>query len=187
MTNTAWNRRRLAGMKYQPKRIRLLLIGDSPPADLERYFYFEDANSTDPVFEEVCAVLFEQRPGNDKVSCLKELRRRGVFLIDLKPDEPRQGEPLAPDVGPLLINVGTHAPEKVILIGSDVYGAAFQPMSKAGVAVVEARVPFPGAGQEVKFRQAFRQALVRADLEKLIRPLPAPRAGKGEKPDADPT
>jgi hypothetical protein len=37
----------------------------------------------------------------------------------------------------------------------------------------------------VTFRQSFRQALVRADLEKMIRPLgPKPKKPKREKTDA---
>ena len=45
-------------------------------------------------------------------------------------------------------------------------------MTRAGLPVMDVKVPFPGAGHDVEFRQKFRQALVRAGLEKLIRPLP---------------
>ena len=173
MTNKAWARRKAAAQKYQPKRIRLLLIAESPPADESRYFYFEEVKTADFLFEEVCGVLFEEKPRLDKVPYLKELRRRGVFLVDLKPDAPRSGEPLGPYVAPFLLNVGTLAPEKIILITADVYGAAYQPMKKAGLPVTDVRVPFPSTEQQSDFRQKFRQALVRAGLEKLIRPLPA--------------
>jgi len=86
-----WTRRRAAARAYQPRRIRLLLIAEAPPADDDRYFYFEHVGTADFLFEKVCGVLFEQKPERDKVPFLKELRRRGVFLIDLKPDAPRSG------------------------------------------------------------------------------------------------
>jgi hypothetical protein len=173
----AWNRRKEAARKYQPKRVRLLLVAESPPPDLERYFYFEDGKSVDELFEEVCFVLFEGQPGDDKVPYLKELRRRGVFLVDAKPDAPRKGEPLGPFVGPLLLNLDAYAPEHVVLLTADVYAAAYAPMKEAGLPVVDVRVPFSATEERVDFRQKLRQALVRAGLEKLIRPLPAGKKG----------
>jgi hypothetical protein len=54
-----------------------------------------------------------------------------------------------------------------------VFDAAQRALAKAGLPVVDVRVPAPSDGQEVEFRQALRQALVRAGLEKLIRPRSA--------------
>jgi len=173
--NEAWNRRKAAARKYQPKRIRLLLVAESPPADESRYFYFEDAESAEPLFEEVCGVLFEDTPRPDKGASLKELRRRGVFLVDLKPDAPRRAEPLGPYWGPFMLNLGPLAPEKIVLLTVDVYDALHSVMKKAGLPVVDLRIPFAPAGEQTHFRQKVRQALVRADLEKLIRPLPVPK------------
>jgi hypothetical protein len=168
----AWARRKTAARKYQPNRVRLLLVAESPPDDEDRYFYLEDVETADCLFEEVCGVLFEEKPQHNKVPYLKELRRRGVFLVDLKPDAPRNGEKLEPYVAPLLLNIDTLAPEHIILITADVYASAYPAMSKAGLPVVDVRIPFPSTGQQVNFRQSFRQAIVRAGLEKLIRPLP---------------
>lgn len=174
--NEAWSRRRVAAAKYRPARIRLLLVTGSPPADAERWFYFEDGANPDELFEEVCAVLFEQEPHGPKEPFLKELRRRGVFLAELKPDAPRREEPLAPYVAPFVLNLATLEPGKIVLIGAEVHDAAHAAIRRAGFDVVDVRVPFPSTGQEVKFRQAFRTALVRAGLEKLIRPLKAAKA-----------
>jgi len=49
-------------------------------------------------------------------------------------------------------------------------------MEAAGVPVVDVRIPFPVPDHPEIFRQKFRQALVRGGLEKLIRPLPTPKA-----------
>src|SRR5262249_52401005 len=84
----AHRRRQAAATKYQPNRIKLLLVAEGPPDDLSRSFYFEQGDD-DGLFEHVARILFEEppRPG-DKAIYLKELKRRGVFLIDLKPDAP---------------------------------------------------------------------------------------------------
>jgi hypothetical protein len=174
----AWARRKAAASVYQPKRVRLLLVAESPPADDRAYFYFADESASDPLFEEVCGVLFEAKPAGNTTACLKELRRRGIFVVELKPDAPRADEALSGYVGPLLLNLDALSPEKIVLISADVYAAAFREMASAGLPVVDMKIPFPSAGHEVEFRQAFRQALVRAGLEKMIRPLPAAKDPK---------
>ena len=171
--NPDWNRRRQAAAKYRPNRVRLLVIVGSPPADTARYFYFEDDTHSDDLFAGVAEVLFEEPPAPRKEPFLRELRRRGVFVIDLKPDAPRSSEPLAPYVAPLLLNIGPLAPEAIVLVEGEVYDAAYRELKKAGLPVVDVRVPFPSNGNEVEFRRQFRVALIRGGLEKLIRPLPA--------------
>ena len=172
----AWTWRTIAARKHHPNRIRLLLVAESPPADESRYFYFDDAPTPDDLLVAVAGVLFEERPAPDAARDLKELRRRGVFVVDLKPDGPRRGEKLGPYVAPLLLNIETLAPEKIVLVGGEAYDAAHAAMKKAGLPVVDVRIPAPASGSEIEFRQAFRKALVRADLEKLIRPLTPAKA-----------
>jgi len=167
--NAAWTRRKAVARPYQPKRIRLLVVAEAPPADEERYFYFEGAATTDPLFEEVCAVLFEARPAGDKAPYLRELRRRGVFVIEAMPDLAGADRPLGPYVAPLLLNLDTLAPEKIILVTARVYDAV-HPQAKK-LPVVDVRIPFGASPDQPEFRQAFRRALVRAGLERLIRPV----------------
>jgi hypothetical protein len=176
--SAAWTRRISAASAWRPKRIRLLIVAEAP-ADDERYFYFE-SGGIDPLFAGAAEVLFEAPPEGAREAYLKELRRRGVFVIEAKPDAPRRGEPLAPYVGPLLLNVETLGPEAIVLVSSDVHGAAFAAMKKAGLPVVDVRVP--GPEHTLEFRQKLRQALVRAGLEKLIRPIKS--AGAATKKQA---
>jgi len=112
----------------------------------------------------------------DKVRYLKELRKRGVFVVELKPDAPRTNEKLAPYVMPFLLNLEPLAPEKIVLTGTEVYDILHPALEKAGLPVIDVRVPAPSG--EVEFRQKLRQALVRADLERLIRPLAAGKTRK---------
>lgn len=166
-----WTRRRMAAQKYRPNRIRLLLIAESPPQDPARYFYFEDAKSADGLFDAVCEVLFEGERA-DKPTALKELKRRGVFVVELKPDSPRGESKLAPYVAPFLINLETLGPEQIVLIGDEVYAAAHRAIEKAGLPGVDVKVPDLAAGDGASFRNKLRQALVRGGLEKMIKPLP---------------
>jgi hypothetical protein len=175
----AWTRRTTAASAWRPKRIRLLIVAEAP-ADDERYFYFE-SGEVDPLFAEVAEVLFEEPASGNREPYLKELRRRGVFVIEAKPDAPRRGEPLAPYIGPLLLNVEMLGAEAIVLISADVYRAAAAAMKKAGLPVIDVRVPSPEHALE--FRQKLRQALVRAGLEKLIRPM----KGAAARPALEPS
>jgi hypothetical protein len=80
-----------------------------------------------------------------------------VFLIDLKLD-PTDGSALASHMPSLIRRVRQLQPHKIILIKATVYDAAYRPLRDAGFPVVDVRVPFPGSGQQARFRQAFRTA-----------------------------
>jgi hypothetical protein len=81
----ALKKRRAAAARYKPDRIDLLLIGEAPPSSEDRFFYFEDVREHDSLFRYVCRVLLEREPTRDnKAELLEDLRRRGVFLIDLR-------------------------------------------------------------------------------------------------------
>jgi hypothetical protein len=166
-----WERRKAAAAKYQPKTVKLLLVVDAPPA--EGSFYFEDA-APDPLFEDLAQVFFEAPAmAGDRTPYLKELRRRGIFLIELKPDAPlEKGESLAPYADWLPTRAEVLEPAHVILLGAAVHDAAFEKLKKAGVPVEETRVAFREGGDRKEARGQLRTAMVRAGLEKLIRELP---------------
>jgi hypothetical protein len=175
----SWNRREQEASSYRPKRIRLLLLAESPTSE-ERSFYSKDG-APDDLFREIVQVLFETAPEGDREPFLKELRRRGVFLVELKPDAPRTGEDLKPYVAPLLINLGTLGPESIIVVDPEVYEVAFAELKGAGLPVVDVKVPRPDGEHPEAFRQKLRQALVRGGLEKMIRPLPAKKRRRGSE------
>jgi hypothetical protein len=152
-------RRTRAQNKYKPETIELLLIAEAPPAALDRYFYFENVTAHDSLFRYIArGVLGVEPTRGGKAEVLAALRDRGVFLIDLKPD-PVDGTPLADQVPTLVDRVCELDPEKVILIKATVYDAAFRALRDAGLPVVDERVPFPGSGQQRRFKEAFARAL----------------------------
>ena len=175
----AWERRRTAAKKHRANRIRLLLIADGPPADPESYFYFETATASDPLYDAVVEVFFEDAPRVPRVTYLKELKRRGVFVVELRPDAPlAPGEPLAPYAPWLPLAISPLAPEKIVIVGADVAKAAADTLEKEGLPLVDVVVPAPAAGDPAASRRELRRALVKAELETLIRPLPVPKKKK---------
>lgn len=77
--------------QYRPKRIRLLLIGESAPdprANQPRFFYAPTLTGADNLFRGVVLALYEHRfprgsAGISKEPWLKRLMCDGIFLIDL--------------------------------------------------------------------------------------------------------
>lgn len=153
-------RRAAAAKRYQPDKVRLLLVAQAPPDADDRYFYFTGVPTQDTLFRSVArAILPHTEPTRDnKATLLAELRDRGVLLIDLKSD-PVDGTDLSPYVPALLTRIAKLKPERIILIKADVYDAAYPALAAAGLPVSGVRVPFPSYGQQEKFRVAFGRAL----------------------------
>lgn len=153
-------RRAAAAELYRPEKVRLLLVAQAPPVADDRYFYFPDVSTQDSLFRSVArAILPHTAPTRDnKASLLAELRDRGVFLIDLKPD-PVDGSPLSPYVPGLLARIAELAPERIVLIKADVYDTAYPALAAAGLPVSRVRIPFPSSGRQKEFAAAFGRAL----------------------------
>lgn len=153
-------RRAAAAELYRPAQVRLLLVAQAPPDAHDRYFYFPDVSTQDSLFRSVAqAILPNCEPTrSNKAAVLTELRERGVYLIDLKPD-PVDGSPLAPYVPALLARIAELEPERIILIKADVFDAAYSSLAAAGLPVSKVRIPFPSSGRQREFADAFGRAL----------------------------
>lgn len=155
----ALERRREAAARYKPDRIRILLVAEAPPADLSRYFYFEDVGTHDSLFRYVFRTVTNRQPVREsKAKDLAELKAAGVFLIDLK-ETPVDGSPLTGYVPSLVERCTALAGERIILIKVSVFDAAFEALKAAGLPVVDGRIPFPGSSQQLRFVAAFEAAL----------------------------
>ena len=148
-----------AAEKYRPKKIDLSLVAETPPKELDRYFYFESVESHDWLFRHVFEVLFSVIPNRSaKTSWLNELKKRGIFLIDLKPD-PLDKSNLKDHVDDLVRRCKELRPRRIILIKATVYKTAYEHLFKAGLPVIDQQVNFPSTGQQNKFREQFAKAL----------------------------
>lgn len=154
----ARRRRYRAARRFKPERVKLLLVAETPPASPDRYFYFTDVREHDSLFRNVARELLRKEPTREKkAELLGLLQEKGVYLVDLKLD-PTDGAPLATHVPSLLRRVRRLDPDKIILIKTSVYDDVFSRLRDAGFPVVDERVPFPGTGQQARFREAFRRA-----------------------------
>jgi hypothetical protein len=154
-------RRRRATAHYKPHDIDLLLVAKAPPTALDRYFYFEDVRGQDALFRHVAARLLRRKPTRaNKAELLAELSRRRVFLIDLVED-PFDPAPLSAHVPGLVDRIHKLDPNWIVLVKADVFRVAYRTLAAAGLPVSPVRVPFPGSGQQERFRRAFPRALAR--------------------------
>lgn len=155
---TAERRRARASSLYQPKQVDLLLVAESPPRNLGRYFYFEHVSRADYLFRAIVSDLLGEEPSRmNKAGQLAELQARGVFLIDLRPDpfDERSDNSL---VDSLIKQVRLLAPKRAILIKVNVYDAAYSKPKDAGLPVIDVRLPFPSTGRQHEFSTGFRRA-----------------------------
>jgi hypothetical protein len=152
--------RREAAERYRPPTIKLLLVGESPPPLLSRYFYFEDVDHHDGLFWNIVKALTgAPRPEPErKREYLAELVALGVWFIDLKPDPE---DPLAPAtfLDALIQRCEALRPARIVIIKPNVFDLAFLPLKNAGLPVVNRRVPFPASGNQLEFATAFVQAM----------------------------
>jgi hypothetical protein len=135
---------------------------------LDRYFYFEDVAEQDSLFRYVVHGLFGIVPARyEKREWLRRLRDAGVVLTDASED-PRGASSLATHVQECVQRCRALAPERIVLIKATVYDAMFGALRRAGLPVVDRRIPFPGSGQQTRFEAAFAEAL---DISGVERPI----------------
>ena len=161
----------LARNKYKPSKIRTLLLAESPPENLERYFYFEDVKTQDALFLEIMGVLYPDlktrylrsgRKPDLKEELLTQFRDDGYWLMDVSevPYTVLQNdyESCLPD---LLQRLRKHADEQtpIILIKANVYDLCYSFLASHGYKVVNERLPFPGSGQQRIFREKFAKLI----------------------------
>ena len=172
------SRRARAAEQYRPDRIRLLLIAEAPPADPDRYFYFQEVNTHDSLFRHVARSLLDVEPTREnKPELLAQLQQQGTFLIDLKPD-PVDSTALNSCVPELVHRVQGLKPERIVLIKATVYDVAYPALAAAGLPVSSVRIPFPGSGQQTNFARAFASAVREPEVSYVATPEPALSQGR---------
>jgi hypothetical protein len=153
-------RRAAAAARYRPATVDLLLVAEAPPENPARYFYFEDVQKHDALFRETSRAVLGREPTRAKRELLTDLQKHGVFLIDLKLDPKTEpNEDLSRCVPDLVARVKAIAPRRVILIKANVFDLLFESLRQAGLPVADKRIPFPGSGQQARFREKMREAL----------------------------
>ena len=157
---------------YRPEHVDILLVAEAPPNNLDRFFYYEDVKTHDSLFLNIVEVLFpdlkaaylkKRRPTRIKTELLEQFLENGFFLLDVSPLplqlNPEPLEALIPAVIARIQEIAG-ADTHIILIKASVYDLLFEALQTAGIGnVVNLRIPFPGSGQQTRFKAAFREAL----------------------------
>ena len=143
--------------KYRPEKIRILLIGESPPdrggGELS-FFYSTVLSSHDNLFKGVAEAIYGEEAeihDHDKVTILKWLKRDGYWLIDLCPspinklqDKEKQAE-IAKNRDILIEKVKELKPSVgVIICKANIYREVAESIRRAGINVLHnVPIPFP--------------------------------------------
>jgi hypothetical protein len=155
---SASHQRESAASRYKPGTVDLLLVAESPPTSLDRYFYFEDVQAHDSLFRCVVRTVLEIEPTREKAEHLAALRDAGLFLIDLRPDS-LDARPAVELLDGLLVRVRALEPRSVVLIKVTVFDLAYRFLQSHGISVAPQRIPFPGSGQQKRFEALMKDAL----------------------------
>ena len=131
--------------------MQTLLVSEAPPSSLDRYFYFLDVGIHDALFRHVVEAAFGERPSRDKLPWLDALKSAGYFLIHVSPDPFDDRDVLRPLVPALARRCKDLDPERIVLIGARLYDLAYDALQRAGLPVVDVRLPIPGSGQQRRF------------------------------------
>lgn len=167
--------------RWKPERVRLLLIAESAPDDggdasNRRFFYDEQLTSRDGLFREVIRALYDNPTlvggPNAKTPWLEKLKADGVYLIDLATTPVNEFTAtdrevaLARNVADTVALVRELAPAGVVLVKQNVFDLLQQPVRDAGLPLLHDEfIPFPGSGQQKRFRERFAHALDRLEAK----------------------
>ena len=177
MSEGPWHSERRA--RWKPDHVTLLLIAESAPDDggdiaNRRFFYEDNLTGKDGLFREVVCALYGNPTltsgPNAKKPWLEKLKADGVFLIDLASVPVNYHSP-SERVTELQRNIEATVslaeeldPEGVVLVKQNVFDLLERPIRAAGLPLLhDAMIPFPGSGQQKRFRERFADALARLE------------------------
>lgn len=113
----------------------------------------------DSLFRHVVEGVIGERPTRDKAPYLDELKQRGFFLLDMSEDPFGNRQILPPLLPDLVARCEQLGPRRIVLIGAPLFDLAFAALTRAGLPVVDARLPFPGSGQQRRFLDGFAEVI----------------------------
>lgn len=160
--------------QWKPGIVRCLLIAESAPDDdgdsaKRRFFYDEDLTRYDGLFREVVKAILGESPGEAapraKTAWLRRLRDEGVFLIDLAAvpvnyhTAAARHDALAETIADCVEQAGSLKPDGLIVVKKNVFEMLEHPLRTAGLPLLHDEfIPFPGSGQQKRFRERFATA-----------------------------
>ena len=165
-----------ARRKYRPRKIRLLLIAESPPSS-GGFFYFPTTIGKDHLFRETMKALDlwpENEPlrrGVDKRSMLRRFQSLGLYLLDtcdfpVDKMRPRDRREAVLEQIPRLVNDVIEAnPLRILVVKSSIFNPVIVALRESGLwsrILNTGPVPFPSHGNQQIYRSMLKSALLRA-------------------------
>ena len=147
--------------RYRPHRVRLLFIGESPPAS-GRFFYQQDSGLYRAMFETFQRVDVSV----DHANFLSRFALTGCYLVDLCPepvdrlDPARRRAACRAAEAPLARTIARLRPETIVSVVRSIEANVDRAISRAGWRGDVLRLPYPGRWQ--RSRTTFGDALTPA-------------------------
>lgn len=162
---------------YKPDKVKFLWIVESPPkSDPPRYFYRPELTAFDSLFRETMKALGIPVT-NPKTNALLQFQSKGHFLIDsMKCPADKSNSHLKPQMRMncrdiLKEEVLSLNPENILIIKADVYNPVRILLSEidnddaelniSSRVLNKRSIPFPGSGQQARFREMVSEFIVR--------------------------
>jgi len=158
---------------YQPERVTVLFVAESPPASNEdevRFFYNPVQERWDHMYRAVMTAVFPEfvyRPG-EKDRWLRQFQLAGCYMIDAT-DRPVNHLPSAERRRELNAAVERRVLEirnlvsrdtPIVLVKKNIFAAFNQPLRAAGYNVIHEKfLPFPSHGHQARFIEGCRECL----------------------------
>ncbi len=177
MSEDPWYSERRA--RWKPDHVMLLLIAESAPDDggdiaNRRFFYDDNLTGKDGLFRQVVRALYDnpalQSGPHEKTPWLERLKSDRVYLIDLAPVPVNYHSPseraaaLQRNIEATVAHAAELAPGGVVLVKQNVFDLLQRPALGAGLPLLhDVMIPFPGSGQQKRFRERFADALARLE------------------------
>lgn len=167
-----------ARIKYKPKKIKYLLIAETPPkSNSNRFFYFENVKEQDSLFLETMKILYPETVSGLTIKEIRSIKKKflerfkndGFYLIDSlnQPFEEKYSSTkkiklIKEGQENLLIKLKKLiTPEtNVILISATVFKANYEFLKNniSNISNTEL-IDFPGSGGQKKYRYKFKKAI----------------------------
>ena len=151
---------------FLPKPIKVLWILESPPKSYPpRYFYRPELTQHDDLYREVMK-CFGIKPTNPKTHGLEIFQAMGHFLLDIakcpvdKDNSHLKHQIFANCSAIFTKEVLELCPEKILIVKSNNYDLVLSRLKEIGYGeriVNDKPIPYPGSGQQVRFRKAIRK------------------------------
>jgi uracil DNA glycosylase len=143
--------------KFEPENVKLVLIGESPPAPNEKgkskYFYNPNGSVHESLFEATMKAL-DIDHGGDKANGLKQFKQRGVLLLDMSyvpvntHSKKERNEILDRGYDQLVETLSKLPDVPIAIVVQRVYERFFSQLLKASFNVIDREIPFPSHKKE---------------------------------------